>query len=258
MTRQQMIVAVGCVACCILFPLTACVAGELSPTITPIEKVLGAGWTCYAAPDAFKKAGIVIEVTADGKYLFDGDYSAKVEEGPSAIGTARVSSTTTLGGVLQLLKSFHVFVKDAKATADLSRKVVIEATYGGTRKQVINGQDVRDIANIYSNMKLTPTSHYFVFRESQSATSVDILLDGSIVASLGATAALNGLLDVNSAISKDNANQYRLKDKYEKPIGICTVATELLIQRNFTGQTIVTPGEEYPVPDSAIVEHKGS
>ena len=253
MARNRSIIAVGCV----LSVLTVSCAGSLPPRIPPIEEVLGKGWTCYAAPDAFKKAGIVVEATADGKYLFDKDYSAKAIEGASAIGTARVTSTTTLGGVLQLLKNFHVFIKDANITADLTSKVTIEAAYGGTRKQVISGDDVRYIANAYSAIKLTPTSHYFVFRESHSATSVDLLVDRSVVGSLGATATLDGLVDVNSKISRNAANQYRLKDQYDKPIGVCTVATELVIERGFDGQTKVRPGEEYRVPDNFIIERQG-
>jgi len=253
MDRKTWIIAVGCVLCL----LTVSCTGHLPSRIKPIEEPLGKGWTCYAAPDAFKKAGIVVEATSDGKYLFDSDFSARAIEATSAIGTATVNSTTTLGGVLQLLKTFLVFNRDAKIEADLTRKVVIKAAYGGTKKQVISGNDVQDIANVYSSRKLTPTSHYFVFRESHSATSVDILVDRSVVGSLGATAILDGLVDVSPKISRDAANNYRLKDKYDKPVGICTLATELVIERGFGGQTTVRPGEEYPVPDNIIIERKG-
>jgi len=229
-----------------------------SSRIPPIEEVLGEGWTCYAAPDAFKKAGIVVEATADGKYVFDSDYSARAIDGTSAIGTARVTSTATLGGVLQILKNFDVFIKDANLTAELTRKVIIEVAYGGTKKQVISGNDVRYIANAYSAMKLTPTSRYLVFRESHSATSVDILVDRSVVGLLNATAILDGLAEANPKISRNAANQYRLKDQYDKPIGVCTIATELLVERGFDGQTKVRPGDKYRVPDNAIIERKGS
>ncbi|GEM_PF-4240098 len=254
MDRNRSVAGIICV--CVLSVITVSCAARPS-RIQPIEAVLGTGWTCYAAPDVFKKAGIVIEATADRKYLFDSDYSAKAIEGPSAIGTATVTSSTTVGGVVQLLKNFQVFTKDANITADLSRKVTIDATYGGTRKQVVSGDGVRDIANAYSKIKLTPTSHYFVFRESHTATSIDILVDRSVAASVNATATLDGMVNVNPKISRNNAGKYRLKDQYDVPVGICTIATELLIERSFDGTTNVRPGQDYRVPDNVTVERKG-
>ena len=253
MTPKRLSVAIAC----ILSVFIACCAGP-SDKIQSLEKVLGPGWTCYAAPDAFKKAGIVVEATADGKYLFDSDYSKRAIDRTSAIGTTMVKSTFTLGGVLQLLKNLRVSINDANITVDLTRTETIEVIYGGTRKQVISGDDVRYIANKYSAMKLTPTSHYFVFRESHSATSVDIRVDRSVVGLLNATAILDGIAEVNPKISKYAADKYRLKDQYDPPVGVCTIATELLIERGFDGQTKVRPGEEYRVPDNVIIERKGS
>lgn len=250
--------SVACTICCVsVLSLLIVSCGTSESRIPTIEEVLGRGWTCYAAPDVFKKAGIVVEVTADGKYVFDSDHSAKAVEGPSAIGTATVTSSVTLGSVVQLLKAFHVFGQDAHITADLTRRVTIGATYGGTRKQVISGSDVRDIADAYSKMKLTPTSHYFVFRESHTATSIDILVDRSVAASVNATATLDGMVNANPKVSRNSADKYQLRDRYEVPVGICTIATELLIERGFDGKTNVRPGQEYQVPDNVTVARKG-
>ena len=55
--------------------------------LKPVEEVLGKGWVCYTAPDGYKLAGIVVEVTNDGKYIFDADYSSLSIETQSSIGS---------------------------------------------------------------------------------------------------------------------------------------------------------------------------
>ena len=100
--------------------------------LKPVEEVLGKGWVCYTAPDGYKLAGIVVEVTNDGKYIFDADYSSLSIETQSSIGSVTTNNTTTFGGVVRLLESFKAVDKDASFTADLTRKADLAVTYGGT------------------------------------------------------------------------------------------------------------------------------
>jgi len=221
--------------------------------IKPVEEVLGKGWTCYAAPDGYKVAGVVVEVTSDGKYLFDADYSSLSKEVPSAIGSVSMKSTTTLGGVVKLLESFKVVDKDTSFTADLTHKADIAVAYGGTKKQVLPGGSVETITAERAKRRLVPTSTYFVFRESHSAKSVDILVGDSVVGSLGLTAKLNQIVDVNPKIARDASSQYKLKDAYEKPLGVCTIATELVPDRQFDGNTKLKLGNIVDVPTDVVI-----
>ena len=221
--------------------------------LKPVEEVLGKGWVCYTAPDGYKLAGIVVEVTNDGKYIFDADYSSLSIETQSSIGSVTTNNTTTFGGVVRLLESFKAVDKDASFTADLTRKADLAVTYGGTMKQMLPGKAVEAIADEHSKRKLVPTSTYILFRESHSAKSVDTLINDSIVAGLGLTAKLNQLVDVNPKISRDSSSRYKPKEEYGKPIGICTIATELIPEKKFDGNTTLRVGNQISVPTDIVI-----
>lgn len=241
-----------CIPLVVLSILPMSCSNHKNPAID-LEPYLGKGWECYAAPDTFKKAGVVVELTADGKYFFDSDHSARSIKGSSAIGAATNRIESTVGGVLKLLQDFEILSDTTDITADLNRVATIRATYSGTKKWVIGGDDMRSITEIYASKDLTPNSRYFLFRESHSAESIDILIDRSIVGSLGANIDFDRIVDVNPQISRSSGNRYRLQYQSEEPLGVCAIATELLIERGFDGKIAVRPSGIFYLPDNVSI-----
>jgi DNA gyrase/topoisomerase IV subunit B len=79
------------------------------------------------------------------------------------------------------------------------------------------------------------------------------LVGDSVVGSLGLTAKLNQIVDVNPKIARDASSQYKLKDAYEKPLGVCTIATELVPDRQFDGNTKLKLGNIVDVPTDVVI-----
>ena len=200
--------------------LTGC-ATKIPPRVGPVEQFLGAGWQCYAAPDEFKHAGVVLEVTRDGRYFVDSDHRDMTQSGSSAIGNLEHTVNSSLGGVLSLLRSAGI-VTSAKTTADVQRSVTVRAKYTDTTKYVISGPVVSEILKSYEGRSLPPTSRYILLRESHSARSIDILIERSGIAELGLETTLDALVDVNAKLSRNGDAQYRLQDSFARPAwGMC-------------------------------------
>ena len=234
--------------------LTAC-ANKNPPRIAPVEEVLGNGWQCYAAPDEFKHAGVVVEVTRDGRYFVDSDHRDMALSGSSAIGNLEQTVTSSLGGVLSLLRSAGI-VTNATTTADLQRSVSVRAKYTGTTKYVISGQGVAEILKSYEGRSLPPASRYILFRESHSAQSIDILIERSAVAELGIETTLDSLVDANTKLSRNGKTQYRLQDSFAEPLGVCALPYELTVIRSADGTTRLTMGAQVRLPPDVVISQR--
>lgn len=234
---------------------TSCTT-SVQPRVRPVEELLGPGWQCYAAPDMFKRAGVVVEMNNDGSYFFDSDYSDKAARGPSAIGDLNYTVNTTAGGVLSLLKSAGILANPADATADAKRTAKVQAKYSDTEKQVISGAAVNEILNAYAGRSLPPTSRYFLFRESHSAKSVDLVIEKSTVTELGLQATLDATVDAKGKWSRSSNGDYRLKDVFDAPLGICTLPYELTVIRGADGTTKMTLGGQVLLPPETVIKKR--
>lgn len=241
----------------ILMPFIGCASGG-GARIEPIEAALGGGgWQCHAAPDAFKKAGVVLEQLRDGQYYYDSDHSSLSISGPSAIGEAEHSVNSTIGGIASLLRQAGVFTLPTSASIDLHRQVTVQAKYGNTMKYVVGGEAVDSILRVFASRQLAPTSRYILIRESQSAGSIDIEMSRGVVAALSAGLNLDSLVNANAKIARTDTSHYRLKDTYPAPLGICTLGYELSVTRGAAGKTEVRLGSPFSLlPDAAIGARK--
>ncbi|MEM9545358.1 MAG: hypothetical protein AAGA77_05265 [Bacteroidota bacterium] len=225
--------------------------------INSLEEVLGKGWQCYAAPDEFKKAGIVLEYTKDKLYVFDSDYSDKSISGNSAIGSINYSLNTNYGGVLQLLQGLSLFSPDSNISANLSRNTIVSVNYKNTKKHVISGITAQTIAFDYSKRKLVPTSRYFLIRESQSALDLNIEIEKSVLDTLFGSIEVAKFAKASSNKFSEGKNSYVLKNEYKQALGICTLVTELDIKRGATGiQKVTLSNNPHYIPHEINISKK--
>ena len=235
--------------------ISSCVTHPPS-TIKPLERVLGEHWTCYTTPDSFKKAGVVVEITSDGKYVHFVDFSSHAKEGHSAIGNIHYSVDFTALGLANFLHKFAQLRQPENLKASFETKRTTKVSYRDTRKYVIDATVLEKIARQISAASLLPTSQYAVIRESHGAKSMSIFIDSEGLISLGAEAIIDDDVEVALKVSRDIEGQYELKREFDDYLGICTLATDLQVKRGFDGQIEITLGNAVAFPRDIVVEER--
>ena len=238
--------------------LVASCSPHLSDAIPPLEEILGHGWTCYTVPDVFKMAGNVIERTSSGTYVHYLDFSDRSESGESQIGAVSQERVWTFSAIVKLLQLSEPLQDGFSVDASADRRTSLEVAYGDTRKHRIDGDDVHYIRTELERnpARLTQGSQYFVFRESHSATSAEILVDSSAAARLTGMGIPTNALPESSRLANEGEERYRLNAEFGGRLGICTVATPLHIERSFDGGIAIRLGADRPLPESITIVEK--
>jgi hypothetical protein len=236
---------------------TGC-ASHREARLKTVEKVLGPGWECYAAPDAFKKAGVVVERDRNGIVYYYSDHSDQSVSGTAAIGDTDLSIDTEIGTLLKADESLTATVDAAEAAADLNRSIAVTARYQGTVKHVVPGEDTMRILSHLSEVETPATNRYFLFRESISATSIDIIVQRSNLSTADIRASFESIIDASAKWSRHRDGEYRLVESFDTPIGVCVLPYELRIIRSADGtKRTVLSGRPVELPlATAISERK--
>ncbi len=242
----------------LFLPLSVMVSCNMPPpsTIKPLEQVLGEHWTCYTAPDSFKKAGVVVEITSDDKYVHFMNFSNDAQEGRSAIGNLHYSVDFTLLGLANFLHKFAQLRQSENLNVSTETVRTTKVSYNDTRKYVIDAAALEKIVQHVSDAHLHPTSQYAVIRESHGAKSMSIHIDDANLLSLGVDAIIDDDIGAALEVKRDVEGEYELKQEFEDYLGICTLATDLQVRRGFDGETEVTLGNTLQFPRDVVVEER--
>lgn len=236
--------------------LASCTSTEQSATIPEIEAVLGKGWVCHSAPDGLKKAGVVIQKTKEGSFVFEGDFSSSSIETNSVIGGLTYQSKTSLGGMLKLLEQLDIVDANSEITGVMSAVANINVQYDDTKKHVISGDHAREVAKAYQQKNLKSSSRYYIIRESHAAKAIDISVDKTFVSKLGVDVEINKVIDTNPSINNKSDSKYTLKKSFDQRIGVCTVMTELEVSHGVDGSIRVVAGHNYDMSRDIEIEIK--
>ena len=232
---------------------TGCTSVE-KLSIPPLEEALGVGWKCYTVPDSFKKAGVVVEVTRDNRYVHFLDHSLRSTEGTSAIGKLQYRKNYSLDALAQTLVRFGLLEKADQISAQGTQSHNVLVSFGKTRKYVVDGDDIKFIMDEMKRRDLNPSSRYIVFRESHATNSVSMHIDAKKANSLNVDLKLTGIVGPTLSVHTSNSSAYELKEIFGDLLGICTIATELEIRRGFDGATDVTLGKDLRLPSDVVIQ----
>ena len=242
----------------LFLPLSVIISCNMPPqsTIEPLEQVLGEHWTCYTAPDSFKKAGVVVEITSDDKYVHFMNFSDDAQEGRSAIGNLHYSVDFTTLGLANFLRKFAQLRQSENLNVSIETVRTTKVSYNDTRKYVIDAVVLEKIAQHVSNAGLRPTSQYAIIRESHGAKSMSIHIDDASLLSLGVEATIDDGIGAALEVKRNVEGEYQLKQEFDDYLGICTLATDLQVRRGFDGKTEVTLGNAFQFPRDIVVEER--
>ena len=216
-------------------------------TISPIEKVLGPGWTCHAAPDQYKAAGVVLQKNTDGVMQFDSEFRDQSIVGAVAIGNKKYSANTTAGGVLKLLKAVDVLA-DADASANITGNTTINVSYGGTNKHLLPGANARQIARDLDAEGLLDELEFYLIRESISAKEINIIMKGDLVVDLAGKINIDNIVNANPKFSRDRNDDYVLNESFDSGLGVCTLVSRIVVEGGIDGSKSTSLGSDVKLP----------
>ena len=217
---------------------------------------MGRGWTCYTAPDTFKKAGAIVEVTADGRYLHFMTFSGQPQEGQSAIGAVRYTHNFGIRGLSGILARFGLLQADDDISAKLDRTFTLSVSYGDTRKFVIDANDLTEINSQIATKTLTPSSRYLIFRESHAAKTISVYIDTADIQKLGLNFRTPDENRAGLTVTRNSKGEYKLQEEFQEYLGICTIATALVVEQHFHGHPKLSLGDDITLPSDIVVQER--
>jgi len=237
--------------------LTGCETLDYGESFKSIEAALGKNWQCHATPSTNNMAGVVISESKDGSRYVAGNYkgiSEAVDE--IRVGAGKFSNGVTLGGVSNFLGDSGILGKKQTISGDLiNSKTNFIIEYGNTRHHTIPDKKVKHIVSAVSQNRLDSENIYTLYRESISATDIEILMSRDVFSKL------SGDIDIGVFTAKPNFsiydnNSYKISTKKDARLGVCTLSYPLnILGYAADGGTIVEIGSTpIKIDKNSIIE----